>query len=91
VNPDKTLRDNPDMGGVKDVGFYDRIVTYEGLEQMSVEEKVFSNYVIKDVTEAINSIIDHLCQQDVYLTKAVFYFRYDRSEDLYLLFATNLN
>lgn len=71
------------------IGFYGRVVTYEGPESMSLEEEVSSSAVIKDVQESIDSIVTHLCQQDIFLQSANFYFKYSKDE-LYLLFATNI-
>lgn len=70
---------------------YEHIVTYEGPDHMSNSEKVYSSFVIKDIQGAINSITDHLEQQEIALSNAVFYFKYDRHDDLNLLFATNIS
>ena len=75
--------------GSINIGFYGRVVTYEGPESMSLEEEVSSSAVIKDVQESIDSIVTHLCQQDIFLQSANFYFKYSKDE-LYLLFATNI-
>jgi hypothetical protein len=74
----------------QDAGFVDRIVTFEGPLHMSTEEKVFSSYVTKDIQAAVDAIVEHLSQQDIYLSNAVFYFKYNKKDDLYLLFATNI-
>ena len=73
-----------------EVGFYERIVTHEGPPHMSIEEKVLSTFVIKEIQEAIDSIVEHLAQQELHLASAVFYFKQDKLDDLVLLFATNI-
>ena len=73
------------------VNFYERIVTFEGPDHMSVGEKIYSSYIIKDVQNAINSIVDHLEQQKTVLSSATFYFKYDRQDELVLVFATGIN
>lgn len=73
-----------------EVGFYERIVTHEGPPHMSLEEKILSTFIIKEIQEAIDSIILHLAQQELHLSSAVFYFKQDKYDELVLLFATNL-
>lgn len=73
-----------------DVGFYENIVTYEGPDHMSVTEKVYSTYVNSEIEKAVKCIANHLFQQDIVLSHATFYFKYDRYDTLYLLFASNI-
>jgi hypothetical protein len=85
---DRTSLINPEPRS--EVGFYERIVTHEGPPHMSVEEKILSTFVIKEIQEAIDSIVLHLSQQELHLNSAVFYFKQDKHDELVLLFATNL-
>ena len=74
----------------KEIGFYGRIVTYEGFPDMSNEETVYSSSIQKDLKTSIQAIKNHLSQQDINLLSAHFYFKYDKKGELYFLFATNI-
>ncbi|CAI2368593.1 unnamed protein product [Moneuplotes crassus] len=75
----------------KNIGFYGKIITYEGPQDMSYEEQVFSTKVMKEVTQAIDAIVEHLSQQEITLLSANFFFKYSRNDKIYLCFATNIN
>lgn len=68
----------------KNIGFYGKIVTYEGPQDLSYEEQVFSTKVMKEITQAIDSIVEHLAQQEITLLSANFFFKYGRNDKLYL-------
>jgi len=74
----------------RDLTLDDKVVTYEGPTNLSVDEKIFTTPTHTKVKAAIDSMLEHLGQQDVKLLSAVFYFKIDRSNDLYLLYATNI-
>lgn len=74
----------------RELDLNERVATFEGDSNYSVDEKVFATNVHEKIRKAIQAICTHFEQQDIILTKAVFYFKFDKANHLYLLFVTNI-
>ena len=73
-----------------DIEYYERIVTYEGPSHLSIEDKIISQDLTKEIKEAIDSIVDHLAKNENFLYSAEFYFKQDKFDDLVLIFVSNI-
>jgi hypothetical protein len=74
----------------KELELNEKVATFEGDPNFSVDEKVFATNVHERIRKAIQVIYTHFEQQDITLVRAVFYFKFDKANHLYLLFATNI-
>ena len=75
------------------VDFYDKLVTFEGLEHNSNSEAVTVPSIVKEIQKTCLGISDHIrvvTGGNVSITRMTLYFKQDYSDQIWLLFCTSL-
>ena len=72
-----------------DIDFYDRLVTYEGLEFNSEPESLSVPQIVSDIQKICTAIVEHIrvvSGANVSVTRLTLYFKQDANDRLWLLF-----
>lgn len=83
-------RTNLNILADENMPFYDRVVTFEGPENLSVYSKVVSSVILNDINVACKLIKDQLALNGYNLHHANFYFKIDHRNELSLMFSSDI-